>query len=96
MANILLKRTHYLLYMSKTYTFYQRLMPIEKLINVGDYEVPDGKPVWLVPTPRRVTVMLADASDSSTTPGAEVLSYQKRRTIMGDIYVADVKVDVEK
>ncbi len=69
-------------------------MPIGKLINVGEYEVPDGKPIWLVPTPRRVSMMI-NAGDPYTVPAREEHTYYKQRAITGDIYVAEVNVKVE-
>lgn len=70
------------------YDFYQRLIPINKLIHVGKYYVPNGKPTWHIPLMPEISVKSSADIFTSAQPIYEEITYH--RVALG--YVADVKI----
>lgn len=76
------------------YDFYQRIVPINKLIKVGRAFVPDNRSTWLFAVCKPIEMRLA--TDALTVPPhttADEIRYERVRTITGDIFVANVTPD---
>ena len=74
--------------------FFQFIVPIKKLIKVGEEFVPDGKDIWRIPVWKEISVVYSeDPFITSESPVAESLDYQ--RTFIGFIAKVEVKVEVK-
>lgn len=60
------------------YRFYQNLQPIGKLIEVGEYDVPDGIHTWHVPVRPKVEMKsMADLLKTLERPLVKTIIYHK-------------------
>ena len=73
------------------YRFYQRIIPINHLIYVGEVAVPDDRDRWHFTA--QAQVKLHFTMEQDTTPDFVVRrenTYIRKRMVTGDIFVADV------
>lgn len=80
------------------YDFYQKInyFGTSTLRKIGEYEVPDNTPTFSFPVRIRIITTIKDTSFTSDAPQREYVHYNKVRTIVGDIYVADIDSKIKK
>lgn len=77
------------------YPFYQRIASLNQLIYVGEVNVPDNRDRWLFHASNRPIRAFIEYSEvTADGPIRHELVYQKKRTIAGDMFVADVKQEI--
>lgn len=69
---------------------YQRLMPVEMLIYVGDAEIPDHLKEWLVPVTQPLVVTV-DAGVTTKQLSFYTHTYRRYKGALGDMFVAEVE-----
>lgn len=74
-------------------TFYQRLLPINKLIRVGQGVVPDDTQIWFFPTTASFVYSGENIFDETFyVPQIRSHQYNRIKTALGDMFVANVEV----
>ena len=72
--------------------FFQRLLPINKLIKVGEIAVPDFAREWRITVPSELRVHFSMEHTPPDFVREREHTYKRVRTITGDIFVANVEV----
>lgn len=75
------------------YTFYQRLLPINKLIEVGECDLPDNRPVWKFAVKKPIEAFIYKSDSDMVPPGISIECHDYYRFPLG--YVADVKIKIQ-
>lgn len=76
--------------------FYQRVVPINVLVYMGDWDMSENIIEWTQPIYQPVEILHGSQGMTyDEAPTHQSVTYRRRRSELGDIFVADVKCEVQ-